>query len=507
MRARVLAALGLVLVYLYAFPYFAALKSASELPRIFLTQEIVDKGTFRIDRRIPEMGSTFDVSTTPDGHKYSNKAPGMSFMAVPVHVLLKGAHGLLGDRPSLREVTWAFRALAVTIPCLLFLPVFVRVVRRFAPHPAPQRATLVAYALGSMALPYAIFFISHSVAAAAAGGAFACAVLLVRGEVRRPKVAAMSCGFLAGMSVLVDYQSVLAASAVGVFLLVRSRKRLADATWALLGTLPPAAALLLYHQACFGSPWKTGYSFAADPLHKHGFLGIIGPNRAAFAQALVDPDNGLLLLMPWTLLSIVGAVAILRSREARARVGAEAVTCIVVVLAYLLFIGSLEPEFGRGGWGVGPRYIGVALPFLAWLCAAGLQAADGHVGWRVLGHGAVLVGAIIYVATATTYPHWPTSFKNPLFEVTFRMLGEGLAPYSLATLFGASGFLSLLPVYLVAAGLAVGLLSWRERKRLATTAAAALVTAVYLFAYSQFPRTGEAGERPWQFIRATWEPR
>ena len=42
------------LVYLYAFPYFAGLKSANELPRVLTTQELVERGTIAIDARLGE---------------------------------------------------------------------------------------------------------------------------------------------------------------------------------------------------------------------------------------------------------------------------------------------------------------------------------------------------------------------------------------------------------------------------------------------------------------------
>ena len=87
MKRRWLIGLGLVFVALYTFPYFPELRSANEVPRIFLTQEIVDRQTFQLDGRWTELqrGSTFDVSTTPDGHRYSNKAPGASFLSL-IHI-------------------------------------------------------------------------------------------------------------------------------------------------------------------------------------------------------------------------------------------------------------------------------------------------------------------------------------------------------------------------------------------------------------------------------------
>src|SRR5262249_44193681 len=120
---KLLAYAGFVLAYVYAFPYFEAMHSANEMPRIFLAQEMVDRGTFRLDARWDELaqGSTFDVATTPDGHRYSNKAPGASFLAVPAYLGVKAWHRVTGGKPSPAEVTWACRLVAATLPTLLFL--------------------------------------------------------------------------------------------------------------------------------------------------------------------------------------------------------------------------------------------------------------------------------------------------------------------------------------------------------------------------------------------------
>src|SRR5262249_11589092 len=151
------------------------------------------------------------------------------------------------------------------------------------------------------------------------------------------------------------------------------------------GGIPPAALLAVYHTVCFGAPWKTGYSFAADPAHQQGVLGVIGPNRVAMAQALVAPDNGLLVLMPWAVVALAGAVVLWRRGTFRS----EATAAAVVAVGYVLFVGSLVPEFGRAGWSVGPRYIVVSMPFFAWLLAAALDAAAGRPALRAALHASI----------------------------------------------------------------------------------------------------------------------
>ena len=495
------------LVYLYAFPYFGGLKNANELPRVLTTQELVERGTFAIDARLGEMGSMFDVATTPDGRHYSNKAPGPSILAVPVYVVARALAPVCSA--DLAVSTWLFRISVATLPALLFLPIFLGVARRFAPTATdrPAKAALCAYGLGSLMLPCALLFMGHAPAAAAVGAAFALAIPLVRGEARRPTLGMFGVGALAGLAILCDYQAALGAWVVVLYALTGAPRRLRGAAALAAGAAPFAILLLTIHLICFGAPWTTGYSFSPDVAHREGFLGIVGPNRPALWRVLLAPNNGLLVLSPWVLLAGVGGVSIARHAAARARIGIEAAVAVTISAGYVLLVGSLAPEIARGGWSVGPRYLAVALPFFGWLAAAGLAAVDGQAVGRTLAHTLVLVGVLVHVIAATTYPHWPEVFANPLHEVSLRALHEGLAPHSLGTLAGFGGPFSLAPLYLAAAGLCGALLCDREGRDWAPTlAAASLAAAVVLAGYARLPRSGPESEEIWRFVRSTWEP-
>jgi hypothetical protein len=494
-------------VYLYVFPYFGQLKNANELPRVLATQELAERGTLAIDARLAEMGSMFDVATTPDGRHYSNKAPGLSLLVLPAYVL---ARAVAPSRSAdLAVSTWLFRTLAVTLPALLFLPVFLAVARRFVPpgnHLAPNEA-LCAFGLGSLMFPYALLFMSHAPAAAAVGAAFAVSIALARGEACRPTLGLLAVGALCGAAVLCDYQAALGAAAVALFALVRLARPLRSAALLAAGAAPFLALLLLVHVLCFGAPWRTGYSFSGDAAHSVGWLGMIGPNRAAFGYILLSPDKGLLVLSPWAVWAAVGAIVIARDPAARARIGAEAAAAAGVVAAYLLLVGSLVSEIAGGGWSVGPRYLAVALPFCGWLAAAGFAAVDDHPAGRMLVQASVLVGVLVHVLAASTYPHWPDGFANPLYEVSLRALREGLAPHSLGTLIGLQGPLSLAPLYVAVAALCWVLLreggGWRP---VATVAGATLAALIVFDAYARLPRSGPRTEETWRFVRRTWEP-
>jgi hypothetical protein len=499
LNPRVLLLFGII--YLYAFPFFGALRSANELPRVLTTQEIVEHGTFRLDARMRDLGSQWDIAHTPDGHHYQNKAPGPSLLAVPAYLVLK-----LFGWTSIRASTWAFRATAVIVPGIAFLFLFYRLAGRFSPSESARRAGLIAFALASPAMPYALVFMSHQPAAVWAGSAFVAAVTLAREDVvRRRNLVAAAAGLCAGLSLMMDYQAALAAGFVGLYLLLRSRRRWRDVAYAVLGAGVPVGALLAYHKACFGGVLRTGYSLA-DPVHKNGFMGVVGPSRDSFYYTLVDPSNGLLVLAPWVVLAVIGLVAILATREARRRVGVEAAVCAAIFATYVLFMGSLVPVFSRAGWCVGPRYMTVALPFVAWLAVAGFGLAERWLATRALALALVIASAVIFVTAATTYPHWPENIRNPMYELVFRLLWRGYAVHSLGTLVGLHGLASLLPLYLFVAGFVFWLLArggWRARL---STAAAFVLAAGIVAGHRAFPLTGPYAERAWGYITATWEP-
>ena len=489
-------------IYLYSFPYFDRLRSANEMPRILMAQEIVERQTCRIDARLGEMGSRFDTSRGVDGHLYSNKAPGPSFLAVPVYAVLK-----FFKATSIKVSTWAFRVFVVTIPALFFLPLFYRLTARFTPEEPARRAALVAYALGSSALPYSVLFLSHQLAAICLGGAFLAAVTLVRGETARPKLTALLVGGLCAAALLMDYQTLFISPLVGLYALVRGRGRPRNLAMMVLGALPFALALGAYHQVLFGSPFNTPLTVSNEAAVKAGFMGLIGPNWGAFYVLLFDPSNGLFVLMPWAVLAFVGFVAVMVDRGARRRVGAEAITCLVIVLVYLGVLGSLVPSYARAGWAVGPRYLGASFPFMAWLAAAGLAAAYRLLVTRALAQGLVLVSTVIFLGAVSTFPHWPDGLRSPLFELTFPLVREGYAAHSIGTVLGLKGIWAQAPLYLVSLALVIWLIARGVRFAVPSVLLACVLAGGVFYAYQhQFPPTGPYAAHAWRWVTRIWEP-
>jgi len=492
-------------LYLYPFPYFAPMRSANELPRIYLTTAMVDEGRFAIDTGVERYGATADVS--PSGaHQYSNKAPGSSFLAVPAYLALKGACAATGCEPSLAQETWAFRIATGVVPTLLFLLLLWRFLGRYAPDEGPRRTALAGYAAGSMALIYSILFVSHQISAVCIASAWILSVQVAE-DGRDWRWLALA-GFLAGAAPLMDYQAAFAGLPIAAYLVWklvgRPPRRWAALALTAASSVPPMALLLFYHWRAFGHPLRTGYAASKTFAHFHqrGFLGMDQLRWEALVGSTVAPDNGLLFLCPMLLLALPGFYLLARRRD-RATL---AVTAAVAVI-YLLFISSLS--FWRGGWQVGPRYITVMLPFVMVPVAVALAAADRASGWRgeVCWAGAIALVAtsmVIYALSAALFPHFPETFANPVHELVLRLLRGGYSPWNAGWLLGLRGAASLVP-YLAALAALLAIAAVPRRERLRAGVAGLVLAAGILAAYGALPGGGAAAARSYARI-TTWMP-
>lgn len=477
--------------YLYLFPYFPQIRSANELPRIYLVKAMADDGTFAIDRHVPPGDRNPDISPS-GGHKYSNKAPGSSMLAVPAYFAVR----VVAGEPSLPVTFWICRVVAGIVPAIVFLALLWGFLARFAPTPEVRRLVLVAYALGSMAMTYSLLFYSHQLGAICVASAWILGLDFV--DRKRGLAAMAGAGALAGASALVDYQAVFAAVPVAIYLVVRMwswpwREHVRAVIVAALGAAVPIAILLAYHHASFGSPFRTGYdaSTAWAGYHQQGFLGITELRGEAFWGSLFRRDNGLFALAPWFLLALPGAVLLARRQRG------TAIVCGAVVVLYVLFISSIN--FWRGGWGVGPRYITAMLPFLLPLVATQLEALREKPLWLGVAAGPIVVGILIYTLSSATFPYWPDSIAHPLYEVTLRMLREGLVAPNLASALGITGVIGIVPFLALAWGVAgwalVRAAGWRG------SMIAIAIGIAWVAAYAALPRGNL--EDKYQFVRSS----
>ena len=278
------------------------------------------------------------------GHVYSDKAPGMSVLAFPAAAAVGlQAPSRWNHKGDLR--LWAVRLLGSGVAFLLCALLVGRVAEGLAR--GWGGASLVAFALGTLAAPFAATTFDHVTAGALGFGAF---LLAWR---RRAGLA----GLAAGAAIAFEYQAGLIAVVVACYIALRGLGQLARFV---IASLPPLLLLGAYQWAAFGSPLHTPYRYVANKYtaqQASGFFGIHLPRQHAVYEVLIG-NGGLLVISPVVAAAAVGLVLLWRR-------GLRAETAACATVTALFLIVSFGYFLPYGGVSPGPRFVIPALPFLA----------------------------------------------------------------------------------------------------------------------------------------------
>jgi hypothetical protein len=428
----VLAVFGFLAVYFTGlFPPFF---NPNELSRLQTVVAMGEWESFAIDEAVAALGGHEDMARS-GGRLYSNKAPGLAFAAYPAYQALR----LILPAPTPQDVgrlLYFVRLLTVSFVCLLALVRFAARLSAVGRSPAAVPLVTLAVALGTPFLFYARSFFAHAWTAALL---FLAWDLLRRSEERaklRPLGWAAGAGLLAGWAVISEYT----VAPIAVLLAMRA---VARPEWRRLsafacGAAIPLVLLLLYNDACFGSPFTLSSAREADAgyaeLAGKGVFGVGLPNPGIALRFLFDPARGVLVFSPFLLWSALGAVRWWRSGEDRA-------DCLFVVGAAVVFFIVLAgyPNW-HGGWSLGSRYLLPALFFAA--------LPIGRVLESPLSRGLFLAAAVFSVAghglLTSTFVHLPPDQSWPAATTAFWFLARGWVAPNLATMLGAGAAVSLL---------------------------------------------------------------
>jgi hypothetical protein len=373
------------------FAYFVPAATWNPVSRFDLTRSIVERGALDIDDLVADTGDRAHSGE----HWYTDKAPIPSFLAVPVYAAHHVFEKLRGDAPRFSStatgdmpaqhvsVNGAFAqglyvcsiSTAGLAGALLGVLIFEILRQRVAPSTAlvASAATII----GTPIFPYATSFYGHTVAAVFLFGALAAVAIPASDELgMKGFVLAKSRVRMAGACMMLaagsEYVTAGPAGAIALWLVWRAppAARLAAVRDLALGALLPALAIGTYHTACFGAPWRTGYSYLPNAQfaagHAAGFLGVHPPRLDALVGLLVGPRRGLFYIAPATLVAAsAGTVYVARTREPIFTAAAIAVTVLLALNAgYYMW---------WGGAATGPRHLVPALGFLGLGFAAAWQ--------------------------------------------------------------------------------------------------------------------------------------
>jgi hypothetical protein len=435
---------AIFLVLATFFPYFEDIHSANELSRLYLTNAIVSENLVSIDTSLDHLGNIHDKAFR-DGRHYSDKAPGVSFFAVPA----AWAYLTLTDLPTLEGEMRLLRLWVSVIPTIFLLMGMLRFLQTYIADANLRRLLVLGYGLGTLATTYSMLLFGHQLSAVLVFGAFMVAHdAKPDWSTRR----AIIMGVLLAASLCVEYQNALFAIPVALFYCTRVRWSPRAISLALLGAFPLLAGLGWYHHLAFGGPLTTGYSFLTSSfkeVHEQGVMGIAWPSLDHLVLSFVDTRKGLLCFAPFLVLAIPGLFLVGRAN------GAGKLTAVMAGLYALFVISMVYPD---GGWSVSQRHL---TPLVPWLILPIGLVVQRAVALRPALVGLIALSVLVTGLSSIVWPHFQEHLENPFFQMAWPLFEHGWVPPSIFGSMGLSGqTVALLFAGAVAALLIADLCVW-----------------------------------------------
>lgn len=459
-----------LMVFATCFAHQRHFDGPTSVSRLDLLHSLISMGTIAIDHYHE---NTSDKAFF-NGHYYSDKAPGTSFLALPAFAAACIALYSLGISPDSNlgwlVSSWVACAGALAVVAALGAVALFDWLSRRVPARVALLATLTIF-LGAAPLPYATMMFSHSLVAAlvaialwavwrqgeacpipSAPGSLAVsshpALSLIGGEglrrAREGKVGWLGrhrwdvlAGFACGWAVASEYTAGLVVLGVFVWLLSQHWRR---AIPFVIGAVLPLLLIPAYSWACLGTPFALPYSYQAIfPQMKHGLYAIQWPDPETALRLLLGPTRGLFFWSPFLVMAWLGFWKLAQTSASLFWLTYAAPVVQIVIISGRVWDWQAGPAFGA-------RYLTPMLPLLALPCALGVQ--------RFPKIGIVLAAYSIGVTTmATLIDACPDGdIYNPLTEIYLPRLLKGDVSPNLGTVMGLNSHLSAALYYALLMG-------------------------------------------------------
>jgi hypothetical protein len=468
--------LVLLISYIYFLPRWADPNQNSRLNMIVAA---VDQGTLRIDDYVD---NTVDYAKF-EGHYYSDKAPGIALLGIPVYAAIKPFLNLspisqileraaysdafvdtlnkAGTGLFINKIHFAVAQIAATwvvisLPAALLGVLLYRFMGHFTLHEGHRLMVALIYGLATIAFPYAGALYGHQLVAFFLFTAFyllftgsssysddRASSFLARYRISNERL--ILSGFLLGWSVITEYPAAILAGLIFLY----SLYRLSDhrrALWMVLGGLPPVLLAVALNLAMFRTPLPVGYRYSELWVEQHstGFMSLVLPRPAALWGITFDPFRGLFFLSPVLLLALPGLYVLWNRRQWRA----EFWLSTLGLVGFFLF--NSASIMWWGGYSIGPRYLVPILPFLTWPLIMWLD----HWGNRLWIYFLTMVLTLwsfllVWGETLGGQAFPPDTIRDTLGGYTWPHLRAGDIARNLGMILDLKGWMSLLPLTVV----------------------------------------------------------
>jgi hypothetical protein len=374
----------LFLTFLIIYLFFIRWTSWNEYSRFALTRAIVDEAKFEIDNFYNQTGDR----SYYNNHYYSDKNPGISFLAVPIYTFWKTLSDqsnlssnqelvhLYSDVPIIYEnkpngsVLSSMALVTIFTSCIfsaLTALLVYKISKYFTENQNHSILITLIYALATLAFPNALVFIEHTLATFFLFLSFFLLIKAKKEKIKDKKTFFLM-GIFSGVSVVISFEGFL----FPIFLLVylfsfEKNKSFIYIFGFILGIL----CFLLYNYVIFGNIFEISQTYLNFPsqfgtsyeLTKINYLEKV-MNRlnnkttlSLYLSFLFSPYRGLFFYYPILLLAFLGLYYMRKENRE------EAIFILILFIFQSVYLFSIIP-YNLGGISFGIRHYLSLVPFL-----------------------------------------------------------------------------------------------------------------------------------------------
>jgi len=399
--------LKLLVTFFIIYAFFVQWYGWNEESRFALTRAMVDEGRLQIDSYYNQTGDR----ATYNGHYYSDKEPGASFLSVPVYAAWKLFYSIFsnsfgGSREVVTQVINGVRIASIVNPgffvltAMLLIAFFIspllsaftvllvyKISRYFTANESYRLLLAAVYGLGTLAFPNALLFMGQSPAAFFGFIAFYLLFKIkndysAKDKEKNKNLVLVVAGILMGLSIITEYSTLLIGLVLIYYSFFADRKKYPLFIVGLvIGLLP----LLAYNYAIFGTPFELTRAHVDHSLYPLAYtvnnsvnpatstrtdqINLLGPLEGiirylqfeprvdpyVLLRMMFYPYRGIFFYYPILLLSVIGLYYMYKKFK---------IESIVIAAVFVLFMLALSSRVNWwGNYSFGNRHLMPIMPF------------------------------------------------------------------------------------------------------------------------------------------------
>ena len=351
------------------------------------------EGTFQIDNMVHW---TMDWAKAPNGHYYSNKAPGPMLISYPVFWLLDKfkqvtSEGFMSNYKDKWTVGFehkvAIPLIFQMIPFCLLVLFIINILKENNVSEVAITFTAIAILFGNTASLMMTTWFGH--------GFSAWLILAIFVSLYYQRY--MLLGLFSGTAILSDYSIVLFLPGILIYVLYKSEFSFSFIRKTALGTVIPVLLWVWYHWVCFGNPFLIPNMFQ-NPQFGASDLGgqfHLLPQLTILRKLIFGDERGILYTQPWVLLILITGIYYLTKKSFGKNY--KALILLAFVSFALLILMNSAFTGWHGGSTPGPRYLSPVLPLLAVIAGFIYDKSSPlfkHAAWILLGITMIFYGLV-----------------------------------------------------------------------------------------------------------------